>query len=198
MNLDDVRLVYGLACLALCLIIASPSIGMIIALPPGERFSELWLLGENHLVEGYPHNITAGNPYRIYVGVRNHMGGLEYYRVVAKFRNASEPLPDVQNGTASPLPSVFEWRFFLVDNQTWEQLVTFSFDGIHVENNVTRVDHLIIDEERVFVNKTCVFDAEAKGFYCQLFFELWRYNMTAAKLEFHDRFVSLQLNMTGT
>jgi hypothetical protein len=196
MSLDDLKLSYGLACLVLCLIIASPSIGMIIALPPGERFSELWLLGENHLVEGYPHNVTEDDTYRIYLGVTNHMGGLEYYAVVAKFRNASEPLPDLQNGTASPLAAVFEWRFFLVDNQTREQLVTFAFDGIRVENNVTSVNQLLVNGAPSVVNKTCSFDEEAKGFYCQLFFELWRYNMTASKLEFHDRFVGLRLNMT--
>lgn len=198
MSISDVKLLYGLACFVLCLIMVSPPIGMIVSLPAGERFSELWLLGENHMVEGYPHNITEGETYRVYLGVGNHMGDVEYYSVFAKFRNSSEPLPDIQNGTSSPLAPVFEWRFFLVDNQTWEREVTFSFGGISVENNVTSVDRLMVNEELSFVNKTCVFDEEQKGFYCQLFFELWRYNMTASMLEFHDRFVGLRLNMTAS
>jgi len=180
----------------LCLIIISPSIAMVVSLPRGESFSELWLLGEGHMIEDYPHDVRENEIYRVYLGVGNHMGGLESYLVHVKFRNSSEPLPDTFYRTASPLPSLLEYRFFLCNNGTWEREVSFAFSGVSINGNVSRVENMVIDDEVFSINKTVAWSEEPGGFYYQLFFELLRFNLTRSNYEFHDRFVGLRLNMT--
>jgi len=55
MNLEDYRRVFSAGSLVLILIVASPSLGLIMPFRRGtERFSELWVLGPNHMAEDYP------------------------------------------------------------------------------------------------------------------------------------------------
>ena len=196
MSIDDVKFSYGLAFFGLCLIVVSPTIAMFVSFPHGESFSELWLLGEEHMAEGYPFNVRENETYRVYLGVSNHMGLSEYYRVDVKFRNQPESLPDVLNGTPSALPPLFEYRFFVRENETWETMVAFSFSGILVEGNVSRVSGVTVDGSVVSVDKTAAWDSDGNGYYYQLFFELWLYDTVASGFRFHDRFVGLWLNMT--
>ena len=196
MSVDDVKFLYGLACFALGLIVVSPTIAMFVSLTGGEPFSELWLLGEGHMAEGYPFDVRENETYRVYLGGGNHMGLSEYYRVYVKLRNQSEPLPDTLNGTPSALPPLFEYRFFVGDNETWETMVAFSFSGVSVEGNVSRVSGVAVDGVVVFVDKTAAWDSEGDGYYYQLFFELWLYDVALSGFRFHDRFVGLWLNMT--
>ena len=196
MNIDDVKFLYGLACFALGLIVVSPTIAMFVSLPGGEPFSELWLLGEGHMAEGYPFDVMENETYRVYLGVGNHMGCSEYYRVYVKFRNQSESLPDVLSGTPSALPPLFEYRLFVGENRTWETLVAFSFSGVSVEGNVSRVSGVTVDGVDVFVGKTAAWDSEGSGYLYQLFFELWLYDLASRGFRFHDRFVGLWLNVS--
>jgi hypothetical protein len=196
MSVDDVKFLYGLACFGLGLIVVSPTVVMFVSFPGGEPFSELWLLGEGHMAEGYPFDVRENETYRVYLGVGNHMGLSEYYRVHVKFRNQSESLPDVLSGTPSALPPLFEYRFFVGEKETWETLVAFSFSGVSVEGNVSRVSGVTVDGVDVFVDKAAVWDSEGDGYLYQLFFELWLYDVASSGFRFHDRFVGLWLNMT--
>jgi len=130
------------------------------------------------------------------LGVGNHMGGLEYYSVYVKFRNQSEPLPDSVNAVPSVLEPVFEYSVFLRDNATWEKEILFSFDGVSFKGNVSKVSRVLIDGYAVDVDKVAVWDEANTGFYYQLFFELWIYNVTTSSFQFHNRFVGFWLNMT--
>ena len=197
MSIDDVKFLYGLGCFALCLIVVSPSIAMLVSFPGGEPFSELWLLGEGHMAEGYPFNVKENETYRVYLGVGNHMGCLEYYRVYVKFRNQSEPLPDSLNGKPSELSPLFEYGFFVGENGTWETEVVFSFSGVSVDGNISRVSCIIVDGFVFSVDKMAEWDSEGNGYYYQLFFELWLYDVAASSFQFHDRFVGIWLNMTA-
>ncbi len=196
MSLDDFKLLYMLSCFGLGLIVLSPTLAMVIRLPGGEKFSELWILGSGHMAEGYPSNVKADETYRLYLGVGNHMRGLEYYRVCVKFRNQTEPLPDTFNGTPSVLDPIFEYSLFLRDDEIWEREVSFSFEGVSFEGNTCRVSKLIIDGYILSVDKVAVWDEENGGFYFQLFFELWLYNETVLDFQYHDRFVGFWLNLT--
>ena len=196
MNFGDLKSLYLLSCLALCLVILSPALALVVNLPGGERFSELWILGPGHMAEDYPFGVYAGEPYRVYLGVGNHMGELAYYSVCVKFRNQTEPLPDSLNALPSALEPVFEYRFFLSDNATWEKAVLFSFDGVSFGGNVSRVSRFLVDGYAVDFEKVAVWDESNSGFYYQLFFELWIYNATISSFQFHNRFVGLWLNMT--
>jgi len=57
MSFEDFKLLYVLSCVGLGLIILSPTLTVFIKLPGGERFSELWILGPDHMAEDYPFNM---------------------------------------------------------------------------------------------------------------------------------------------
>ena len=196
MNFGDIKLFYWLSCLALGLVILSPTLAIIVKLPGGERFSEFWILGSEHMAEGYPFNVSENSVCKIHLGIGNHMGDLEHYLVYVKFRNQNESLPNNVNGTPSVLPSLFEYRVFLEDGGVWERQVLFSFEGVSREGNFSRVLRLSLDGSAVNVDKVAAWDQANKGFYYQLFFELWRYNATVSAFQYHDRFVGLWLNVT--
>ncbi len=196
-SIRDFKFLYATSIVFIGLIILSPTLAIVISFPSGERFSEFWVLGEGHMAEGYPVQVKAQETYRVYVGIGNHMGGLEYYRVYVKFRNGSEPLPDSRNGTPSPLPPLFEYRVFLSDGECWETEVVFSLSGVFLEGNSCRVECLKVDGCSFLVNKTVEWNRESSGFYYQFFFELWRYNSPFGDFQYHKRFVDFWVNATG-
>src|SRR4030043_228518 len=115
MSIGDLKLVYVASVVVLSLIIVAPTVTMVVTLPGGERFSELWLLGKNRLAEDYTFNVKANATYKVYLGLGKHLGGLENYLVYVKFRNQTESLPDSMNGTSSVLEPLGEYRVFLGD-----------------------------------------------------------------------------------
>lgn len=195
MSVDDVKFLYGLSCFVMCSIIAFPTIVMVVSFPGGAQFSELWLLGPGHMAEYYPSEVTANVLYKVYVGVGNHMGGSVNYVVYAKFRNWTESLPDIANGKPSVLEPLYEYNMFLAENETWEDLLSFSFAEVSVSGNVCRVGKLRINDVVFDVDKTVVWSDEGEGFYFQLFFELWLYDVMLQQPQYHNRFVGLWLNM---
>lgn len=193
---SDLKLVYVVSCVLLGLIIVAPTLAMVITLPSGERFSELWLLGQNQMAEDYPFNVKAGEAYTIYLELSNHMGGSEYYLVYMKFRNQTESIPDSMNGTSSTLEPLSEYRVFLSDNNVWEKKLSFSFEGITFDGNMCKVSTLILNSSILSVDKIVAWDPTNSGFYYQLFFELWLYNATLSGFQYHNRFAGIWLNMT--
>jgi uncharacterized membrane protein len=56
----------------------------IIALPsPADRMTEFYILGDAGMAEGYPHQLTANQPYDITVGVRNMEKRDHIYHIIA-------------------------------------------------------------------------------------------------------------------
>ena len=166
--------------------------------PPvgGETFSELYALGPGHMAEGYPFNVSAGGSYMVYLGVGNHMGSSVYYEVDVKFRNSTESLPNATSGESSSLPALYRYRVFLGDGSVWEAPLNFSLLNVAFDGNASSVGRLDVDGVVSDVNKVASWDNETKGFYYQVFVELWRYNVTTRSIAFDSRFVSLWLNVT--
>jgi uncharacterized membrane protein len=196
MNFQHLKLIYVGICALLCFLILAPNIMSGKFFAQSENFSELWILGPNHVAEGYPSIVSPNKLYKIYLGVGNLMGDLEYYTVYVKLGNQTEILPNNEGGLPNPLEPVFEYRLFLRDNETWEREVSFSFEQVSFEGNVSRVSRLIIDGHSVDIDEIAVWDTKGNEFYYQLFFELWIYNSTASSFEFHNRSVGLRLNMS--
>jgi len=192
LKIEDYKVVFASVGLIGVLLFASSTLGLVLRLPGGERFSELWVLGPGHMAEDYPFNVKADVSYLVYVGVGNHMGSSAYYVVYVKFRNQSEALPNATAGTPSPLNATAEYRIFLQGGESWEAPLTFSFLG-----NQSLIQSLIVNNVEFAVNKTALWDGENNGYYYQLFMELWIYNVEFQAFEFHNRFVGLWLNMTG-
>jgi hypothetical protein len=197
-NFADVKLVYVFSCFVLGLIILSPTLFALIPSSKGEQFSELYVLGPNRMLKNIPSSVKANSLYTVYLGVGNHMGQSESYLIYAKLRNQTEPLPDSNVGEPSSLVPVFEYRMVLSDGEVWEKEVSFSFEALSFDGNVSRVSGLSIDGHSVSVDKIAVLNEEKNGFFYQLFFELWIYNATRSSFEFHNRSVGFTLNLTET
>lgn len=197
LSLDDVKALYAVSCLVLCVAILSPAVAAFWPLPGGERFSELWVLGAGHVAEDYPFDVRAGTVYKIYIGMGSHMGDARYYGVFVKFRNQTESAPDESHGTPSAVDPVLTYRLFLRDSEKWEREVLFSLEDVSFAGNVCRVSNLVVDGYTVSVNKSVVWDEGNGGFYFQLFCELWVYDQSGSGFRYDDRFVGVWLNVTA-
>jgi hypothetical protein len=194
MKLEDCKVVFAALGLIGILILASPTLGLVLRLPSGEKFSELWVLGSGDIAEDYPFNVTAGVNYSVHVGVGNHMGSSAYYVVYVKFRNETESLPNSTSGTPSALAPLYEYHLFLEDNGSVEFPLTFSFSNVSFSGNQCTLGNLTINGVQSVVDESVSWDTASNGYYYQLFMELWIYNPA---LTYHNRFVSLWLNLTA-
>jgi hypothetical protein len=192
-------MVFAATSLVLVLIAASPTLSMVISWPSEETFTEFWILGPGHMAEGYPFNVKENVSSTVFLGISNHLGGLEYYVAYVKFRNQTELLPNATTAAPSPFAPLCEYRVFLSEGETWEKNFTFAFSGIReTENNVCRVSYLHVESFSFLVNKTAAWDSVNKGYYFQVFFELWRFNVASSGFHYHNRFVGIWLNMTAS
>jgi len=199
-NLEEHRVVFMIITGILVLLVASPGISRLLVLPRTEFFTELWLLGSNHMAENYPFNVTNGEKYNVFLGLGNHLGYTAYYKIAVKFRNQTQSGPDSFNRTPSSLPALYEIRAFVADEATWEIPITFSFNYEYDEVR-SQVDVKSITVNDVVLetkNSTITWDAKNNGFLGNLFFELWIYNSTISGFQYHERFVGIWLNMTAS
>ncbi|MGA3192922.1 MAG: DUF1616 domain-containing protein [Candidatus Bathyarchaeia archaeon] len=198
MKLEDYRVVFVAVGLIGVLLLATPVLSLVLHLPGGERFSELYILGPENMAEDLPGNVTAGVNYLINVGVGCHMGSSTYYVLYVKFRNETEPLPNSTAGTPSVLSPLYTYRMFIEDNGSSEFPLTFSFSNVSFSNNQSNVGNLLINGVSSSVDKSVSWDAVNSGYYYQLFTELWIYDPVSDGFGYHNRFVTLWLNMTAS
>jgi hypothetical protein len=196
-SLEDYRVLFIVSTLGLALVAASPALSVAVPFRGGyERFSELWLLDPGHMAEDYPFDVAVGEVYSVFVGVGNHMDCSEYYVVYMKFRNGTQPLPNINNSIASPLPPLCEFRFFVGDGESWESLLTFEFQDVSFEDGSVYVGVVTVNGVAFSVDASARWDSGNGGFYFQLFFELWRFDVASQGFRFHNRFVGLWLNIS--
>ena len=198
MKLGDYKLIFVAVGLIGVLLIASPAIAGAIRPPGGEQFSELYLLGPNQMAENYPSNIAVGQNYSVYVNVGNHVGSSAYYVLYVKLANATNQLPNNSLGTPSPLVPLYEYRFSITDGANWESLLRFSVPNAAISGNNSQINTLTINDATLSIDKSAVWDSNSTTFSYQLFFELWLYSEQTGSIEFNDRYVNLQLNLTRT
>jgi uncharacterized membrane protein len=197
-NLEEYRTLFLVVTLVLTLVAAYPALAVVVPFTGGsEEFSEFWLLDPNHVAEDYPFNVSAGEMYSIFIGVGNHMGSSEYYKVYVKFCNGTQSLPDGNGGVPSSLSPLYEYRFFVGSDRVWESPLSFGFGDVVVEGDVLSVGEVVIDGVAFPVDVFAVWDSEKEGYFFQLFFELWHYDVSSRSLRFAGQFVGLWLNMTG-
>jgi hypothetical protein len=172
-------------------------LGLILKLPAGEAFSELYFLGPEHMIDDIPFNVRTNVSYLVYLGVGNQMGSSAYYTCYVKLRNTFEPLPNATLGTPSPLPALYEFRTFIKDGQTWETPLTFKVNSLFLSSNESQLESITINDMEISVNKTARWNAESSGYYYDLFIELWAYNASMDAVQYHNRFVHFYVNVTG-
>ena len=111
MKLEEYKLIFIAVGLIGILLIAAPAIAQIIPSPGSEQFSELYLLGPEHMAENYPSNIIIGQNYSVYVGVGNHLGASAFYTLYVKLLNGTDALPNATSQIPSPSIPLYEYRF---------------------------------------------------------------------------------------
>lgn len=196
MPLDNYRIVFVAVGLIGILLFASPTIGLLIKPPSEQHFSELYILGPNHMLEDIPFNIKPGVTYSVYLGVVNHMGSSNYYTSFVKLGNETQFLPNATSGTPSPLPALYEYKSFITDGATWETPLTFQVNQLSFADNSAHFSSITINGVEFPVGLTSVWNADKTGYYYTLFVELWIFNSASGASQYHNRFVSLNLNMT--
>ncbi|PVX26601.1 MAG: hypothetical protein CW691_00940 [Candidatus Bathyarchaeum sp.] len=190
--------------LIICVLIISSVTVSLIVLPildslstNNETFSELWLLGPEHKAENYPSNVTANEDYTIFVGVSNQLDHSAYYAIYVKLCNQTELLPNSTAAQPSPLNSIHEFQFNLLDQEMWETSFTFAVDSVLLQQNVTHVESITINGDIFPVNFPSTWDSNRNGFYYTLLFELWCYDETSSSFQYTNQNVRLQLNITS-
>jgi hypothetical protein len=196
MNFDDYKLIFVTVGLIGLLLIATPAIGKVIRFPNREQYSELYLLGPTHAIENYPSNIVIGQENSVYVGVTNHIGLSTYYILYIKLKNQTETSPNAVTGAYSSLSPLFEYRFLSQNDATWESKLTFSISNAFFYENQSLIESVIINNISFNVNKSAMWDENTTRFTYQFLFELWIYNTQTNSIEYTNRYVGLQLNLT--
>jgi hypothetical protein len=115
-----------------------------------------------------------------------------------KFRNQTQSAPDSFKHTNSDLPSMGSLSFFVADKGTLELPIdlSFQYNLLPYTTNRVNVRSISLNGEVLNVNSTTIaWNPEKKGFYGNLFFELWIYNGTTNAFQYHQRYVSLWLKM---
>ena len=198
MKLKDYKIIFIAVALVGVLLIASYAIAGAIRAPPGEAFSELYLLGPEQMAQNYPSNIAVGQNYSVYVDVGNHLGSTANYLLYVKLANATDQLPNTTLGIPSPVVPLYEYRFSIQDSAVWQRLLSFKVTDATTTPNSAEISTLQLDDQTINIHKTTSWNTNSTKYSYQLFFELWLYNQQTGQVEFNNRYVNLQLNLTKT
>lgn len=198
MEINEIRNIFVLATLGLAFLAVLPTLVMVVPEVGSESFSELWLLDTENKTNYYPFNIDADEVNTVLVGVGNHVGNTQYYLVKLKIRNTTQSLPDLNSSQPSVLSSLYEYHFFVGADEAKQFLVYFELSGVSVSENTLYVDYVIIDDISFPVITSARHDSEDDGYYFQLFFELWRYDLELNRFVFDNRFVGFWIKVNGT
>jgi uncharacterized membrane protein len=163
--------------------------------PAGQRFSEIYVLGQQHTFDNIPFNVKAGVTYSVYLGVVNHMESSSYYTCLIKLGNEND-LPNASLSTPSSLPTLYEYKPFLTDGATWEAPLTFQLNNLTFTNGTSQLSQMTINGINIPSNEIFTWNVQKTGYFCNLFVELWIFNSTLGISQYNNRFVSLNLNLT--
>jgi uncharacterized membrane protein len=198
MDLQRYKVVFIAVVLLAALFVASPALQRILVYPSTQSasFSELWLLGPEKKAENYPYDIANNENYTVYLGLADQLGSCAYYQVEVKFCNSTQEAPNSFNHTSSSQPSLYTMNIFVPNTGSLEIPVSFSLDYSY--DNVSRIDFNRLSFNGLPLSLhgySTTWDTQRNAFYGNLVFELWIYNSTTNAFQYHDRYVSLQLNM---
>jgi hypothetical protein len=192
-NVKRLFVVFGIVGL---LLFSSPLLNAFLIFPRSEPFSELYVLGQNHMLEDYPFNIVQGQDYSVYVGVINRLYSSAYYKINVKFAGENDKLPNLEVGVPSPLPSLYTYRLLLKNDGISENVLTFSVPQAGFSGKTSSIDSIVINSNVVRVDRYAVWNNNSSGFYYQMFFELWLYDAAISDFRFDNRSVGFWINMT--
>lgn len=181
------------------MIAASPALERILVAPQTEYYTEFWALDSNHSSNDYPSNLLNNSSNTIFLNIANHIGYCGYYVIMLKM--TSDPLPD--NNILNNLPidqaSIYNLTAIVPNNSTWTLPINFSlsYDYNNTASQVN-VSHLDLNENMITLNNffSNYRTQEPKGFFVNMYFELWLYDTASNNFLYNERYVNLPLNMT--
>ena len=74
--------------------------------------------------------------------------------------------------------------------------MSFGFEDVVLEGDVLTLGDIVIEEVSFPVDVSAIWDVERGGYFFQLFFELWRYDVVSESYSFVGRYVGFWINMT--
>jgi hypothetical protein len=173
------------------LVLLSTFIAIVIFFPfNSEKYSEIWLLGENRVANNLPYSIE-GN-HMIYVGVANHRGVEESYLVSLKIRDVVQARSDSSSSGPSSSPSIHDFSLVVNDHDFVELPIELSFGDFDVENESLVLGDITLNDVVYSIDKTILKDEDL--FSVQLLFELWRFDELSADYVFQNLSVSFWLH----
>jgi len=197
MNLSAYRNIFAATTLVLILLAISPLyLQSFTFLNRTKPFSEIWILGPTHMAEKYALNVSVNQSNTLFLSVRNHMGFSAYYILYIKFRNQSQLLPSLSSSNPSPLLPIHQPNVFLANNEAWEEVLDFKVLDASRRGDYLFLSNISINGAIVAVDRFSMWDQEYKGFYYQLFFELWMYNTTSLGFQYLNQYVGIWFNVT--
>ena len=177
--------------ITLVLVLVSTFIAIVIFLPfNSEKYSEIWLLGENRVANDLPYSID-GN-HLIYVGVANHRGVDESYLVSLKIRDVAQVQLDSSSSGPSSSPSIHDFSVVVNDDESVELPIQFSFGDFDVETDSLVLGDIRVNDVVYSIDTEILKDEEL--FSVQLLFELWRFDELSEGYIFQDLAVSFWLH----
>ncbi len=185
-------------CIAVSLLIASPTLQQLLVYPQTNPLTEFWLFGPNHDA-AYPSNVTADENIHLYLNVANHLGSTANYRIDVKFANQTQYTPNSFNHTSSTLPSLGSLTVLVAQNATEQLPVDVNFQYNVNPDVITQLnmEKITINGKATDISSTSInWDTAKAGFYGDLIFELWLYNDSTNSFQYHERYLDLWLNMT--
>jgi hypothetical protein len=114
-----------------------------------------------------------------------------------KLANETDPLPNADLGTPSPLPPLYQYRFSIQNGMNWESLLTFSITNASISGNNSQINTMQINNGSINIDKSAIWDSNSTTFTYKLLFELWIYNAQMNSIVYDNRFADLNLNLTG-
>lgn len=193
MGLKQYRNLIFVLAIALALLMASPSIQQVLVYPQPDGLTEFYLLDGNRNAV-YPSNVTADETYRMYLQIANHLGSCAYYQVQIKFGNQTDSGPNSFNQTSSTLPPLGPLTVLVAENSTEEIPVDISFQ-YNANASLLNVQSVTVNGFGLGTNSSIAYDTIKGGFFGNLVFELWIYNSTTSAFQYHERYLSLWLNL---
>jgi hypothetical protein len=198
LNLLQFKALFIIITALIALIVVSPALQQIQVFPQTEFFTELSLLGPGKMAANYPYNIAINRNYNVFLDITNHLGSYTYYQVQIKFRNETQSAPNSFNRTYSTLPSLYNVAAFVADKESWQLPITFSFNysftGVSsIAFNSIKINGVNLNLAGLSSNRNSTTGVS----YCNLVFELWIYNGSTNTFQYHERYLSLLINMNG-
>jgi hypothetical protein len=189
------RVFIVIAILIVALVLASPVISEYMVPPQTEYLTELSILGPYRNAT-YPFNLTSGDVYPLYLTVTNRLGESAQYQIQVKFRTPTQSAPNSFTQTPSSLPPLCDFTFFVEDKESYELPIDISFIYQKTFGREAELNELVVNDNPVDANSVRVaWDSRNDAYLGNLFFELYLYNDEAGSFEYHERYVSLWVNL---